>query len=126
MATGAGSGGRQRGVTLIGLVLWGIVIGAVALVVLKVFPTVNEYWTILRVVNKIAGDNPTTVQEVRAAFDRASNIEYSISSITPQDLKVTKENEQLVIRFAYDKEISLIDPVFLLIKYHGEGRSTAR
>jgi len=28
-----------------------------------------------------------------------------------------------VIRFAYDKEIELFDPVFLLIKYRGEGRS---
>ena len=39
---------------------------------------------------------------------------------------MSKENEQLVIRFAYDKEIELISPVFLLIKYKGEGKSAGR
>ena len=118
-----GSGQRQRGITLIGLVLWAIVVAAIALVVLKVFPTVNEYWTILRAVNKIAATNPSTVQEVRAAFERTKEIEYSISSIGGSDLAVTKENDQLVIRFGYDKEIELVSPVFLLIKYRGEGRA---
>jgi hypothetical protein len=113
----------QRGITMIGLVLWGIVIGFIALVALRVFPTVNEYWTILRAVNKIAVENPSTVQEVRAAFERQKEIEYSISSIGGQDLTVTKENDRLVIRFQYDKEIVLFDPVYLLIKYQGEGRA---
>lgn len=126
MNSRAGGGRSQRGITLIGLVLWGIVIGAIALVVLKVFPTVNEYWTILRAVNKIAGENPSTVQEVRSAFERQKEIEYSISSIDGKDLAVTKENEQLVIRFAYDKEVELVSPVFLLIKYRGEGKSSGR
>ena len=121
-----GSRAPQRGVTLIGLVLWAIIIGAIALVGLKVFPTVNEYWTILRAVNKIAGENPATVQEVRSAFEKQKEIEYSISSIEGKDLAVTKENEQLVIRFAYDKEVELVSPVFLLIKYRGEGKSSAR
>jgi hypothetical protein len=117
------NGRRQRGITLIGLVLWAIVIAFAALLVMKVFPTVNEFWTIKRAVEKIAADNPTTVLDVRKAFERQQSIEYSISSIGPQDLKITKENEKLVIRFAYDKEIELFDPVFLVIKYQGEGRA---
>jgi Tfp pilus assembly major pilin PilA len=35
----------QRGVTLIGLLFWAIIIACVALVGLKVLPTVNEYFT---------------------------------------------------------------------------------
>jgi hypothetical protein len=95
----------------------------VALVVIRVLPTINEYTTIQRAVSKIAKDNPATVAEARKAFERQQNIEYSISSIGPQDLKVTKENDKVVIRFAYDKEVPLFDPVYLLIKYSGEGRS---
>ena len=123
MTSRAGGGGTQRGVTLIGLVLWAIVVAAIALVVLKVFPTVNEYWTILRAVNKIAAQDLSTVQQVREAFERTKEVEYSISSIGGKDLAVTKENDQLVIRFAYDKEIELISPVFMLIKYRGEGKA---
>jgi hypothetical protein len=100
---------------------WAIIIGAVAYLVLRVFPTVNEYLTIKRTIDKVAAASPGTVAEVRAAFDRQRDIEYSISSITGKDLEVTKENDKLVIGFAYDKVIPLYGSVFLLIKY--EGRS---
>lgn len=112
---------RQRGITLIGLLFWAIVIGFGALIVMRVFPTVNEYWTIKRAVNKIVDSGATTVPELRAAFDKQKDIEYSISTISGKDLDITKENERIVIRFAYDKQIELVAPVYLLIKY--EGRS---
>ncbi len=114
---------RTRGITLIGLLIWAIVVAMVALIVVRVVPTINEYSTILRAVKKIAQDQPTTVAEARKAFDRQKDIEYSISSISGTDLVVTKENDKVVIRFAYDKEVPLFEPVYLLIKYTGEGRA---
>lgn len=115
--------GRQRGISLIGLVLWAIAVAFVALIVLRVVPTLNEYSTIQRAIDKIAKQGPTTVPEIRAAFEKQKEVEYSIASITGKDLEVTKENDQVVIRFAYDKEIELVSPVFLLIKYRGHSRS---
>jgi Tfp pilus assembly protein PilE len=112
----------QRGVTLFGLMVWAIILGAGALLAMSVFPTVNEYWTIKKVVDKIATEGMTTVPEIRAAFERAKSIEYSIQSISGKDLKITKENEKVVITYAYDKEIKLVDPVFLLIKYEGRSK----
>ena len=113
----------QRGISLLGLLLWAIVVGIVALVGLRVLPTVNEYLTIQRAVDKVAAEGLTTVPEIRAAFERQKQIEYAISSITSKDLVIGKEDDRVVIRFAYDKEIPLFEPVFLLIKYTGEGRS---
>jgi hypothetical protein len=113
---------RQRGVTLFGLMFWAIVIGFGALVVMKVLPTVNEYYTIQKAVNKIAQEGGTTVPEIRAAFERTKDIEYSIVSITAKDLNITKENEKVVISFAYDKEIELMEPVYLMIKYKGRSK----
>ena len=121
MAMQAQRRSHQRGITLIGLLFWAILIGFVALVVMRVFPTVNEYLTIKRAVNKIADSGATTVPELRAAFDKQKDIEYSISTISGKDLDITKENDRIVIRFAYDKQIELVAPVYLLIKY--EGRS---
>jgi hypothetical protein len=112
----------QRGVTLFGLLFWAIVVGFVALIVMKVLPTMNEYFTIQKAVNKIAQEGATTVPEIRAAFERTKDIEYSISSISGKDLKITKENDKVVISFAYDKEIELMSPVFLLIKYEGRSK----
>lgn len=112
----------QRGITLIGLLFWAVIIASIALVALKVLPTMNEYFTIQRAVNKIAKEGGNTVPEIRAAFERQKQIEYSISSIEGKDLEVTKENEKVVVKFAYDKEIELVEPVFLLIKYRGRSQ----
>ena len=58
---------------------------------------------------------------IRNAFERQKDIEYSISTISSKDLTVTKENDKVVVSFAYDKEVELVKPVYLLIKF--EGRS---
>ena len=112
---------QQRGISLIGLLFWAVLLSFGALVTIKVLPTLNEYYTILSTVKKIARGNPTTVASVRAEFERQKQIEYSINSIEGSDLGVTKEGDRVVISFAYDKEIGLMGPVYLLIKY--EGRS---
>lgn len=113
---------RQRGVTLFGLLFWAIIIGVAALLAMKVLPTLNEYFTIQKAVNKIAAEGLSTVPEIRAAFERTKDIEYSITSISAKDLNITKENDKVVIGFAYDKEIELIKPVYLLIKYEGRSK----
>jgi hypothetical protein len=113
---------RQRGVTLFGLLFWAILIGVLALVAMRVLPTMNEYFTILRAVNKVAKEGGTTVPEIRAAFQKQQDIEYSITSIGAKDLAITKENDKVVVSFAYNKEIELAAPVYLLIKYEGRSK----
>jgi hypothetical protein len=114
---------RQRGITLLGLLLWAIVIGFFALLSMRVMPTMNEYFTIQKAVNKIAGDGLSTVPEIRVAFEKAKEIEYSIQSISGKDLDITKENDKVVISFAYDKEVEIVSPVYLLIKYRGSSKA---
>ncbi|MBX3644847.1 MAG: DUF4845 domain-containing protein [Rubrivivax sp.] len=112
----------QRGLSLIGLLAWAIIIGFIGYAAVRVLPTINEYLTIQRAVNRVASEGPPTVGEVRKAFDKQKDIEYSITSISGKDLEVTKENDRLVIRFAYDKEIPIMEPVYLLVKYKGESK----
>ncbi|MBX3621302.1 MAG: DUF4845 domain-containing protein [Rhizobacter sp.] len=112
----------QRGVTLFGLLFWAIIIGFLALVGLRVLPTVNEYFTIKRAVEQIAASGASTVPEIRSAFDKQVQIEYSIQSISSKDLEITKVNDKVVISFAYNKEIELMDPVYLMIKYQGRSK----
>jgi type II secretory pathway pseudopilin PulG len=114
---------RQRGITLIGLLMWGIVVGFGAYIVIRVVPTFTEYSTILRTVQKVAQSSPGSVSEARTAFNRMMETQLGASAVEGKDLDITKENDRVVIRFAYDKEIPLFEPVFLLIKYEGEGRA---
>ena len=67
---GASAARRQRGVTLFGLMFWAIVVGFLALVGMRVLPTVNEFFTIQKAVNKVAHEGGSTVPEIRASFDR--------------------------------------------------------
>jgi hypothetical protein len=112
----------QRGISLLGLMFWAILIGFVALVAIKTFPALNEYFTIQRSVSQIAHSGATTVPEIRAAFDRQRDIEYSIKSITGKDLEVTKDNDRIVIAFKYDNEVALYGPVSLLIHFEGQSK----
>ncbi len=113
---------RQRGITLIGLVFWAVLISVVAVVALRVGPTVNEYYTIQKAVDKIARDGGKSVPEIRTAFERTKQIEYAISSISGKDLDITKQDDRVVVSFAYDKEVELFGPVYLLIKYRGQSK----
>jgi hypothetical protein len=118
----AGPRRRQRGITLFGLMFWAIAIGFVGYLLVRTLPTMNEYFTIQRTIDKIAASQPSTVAEARAAFERQKDIEYSIVSVTSKDLQITKENERVVIAFAYDKEVPIAGPVYLLIKYEGRSK----
>jgi hypothetical protein len=113
---------HQRGLTLFGLLFWALAIGFGAYLVIRVFPTVNEYLTIKSTVEKIAAQQPPTVAEVRAAFDRQKEVEYSITSIAGKDLLVTKENDRVVVGFAYDKLIPIYGSVYILVKYEGRSK----
>ena len=111
---------EQRGISLIGLLFWAIVLAFLGVMGAKVAPTVMEFYTIQHAVDKIAHENPTTVPAVRAEFDRIRSVEYSIQSISGADLQVTKDNnDQVLIGFAYERQIDLFGPVSLLIKYEG-------
>ena len=112
----------QRGVSLLGLLFWAVLIGFVALVGMKTFPSINEYLTIQRAVNQIAKSGAASVPEIRQAFEKQKEIEYSISSIGGKDLEITKENDKVVIGFKYDKEVELYGPVSLLIHYEGRSK----
>jgi hypothetical protein len=116
------TGTAERGITLIGLLFWAVLIAMVAVVALRVGPTVNEYLTIEKAVNKIARDGGKSVPELRTAFERTKQIEYAISSISGKDLEITKENDRIVIKYAYDKEVELFGQVYLLIKYRGQSK----
>jgi hypothetical protein len=113
---------RQRGVTLFGLAFWGIFVGFFAYVLMKCLPTVNEYLTIQRAIDTIAKSNPATVAEARMAFDKQKQVDYGIEEVSGKDLQITKENDKVVLSFAYDKLISLYGPVYVLVKYEGRSK----
>ncbi len=96
-----------------------MVVGFVGYLMVRILPTVMEFYTFQRAIDKIAASPPPTVGEIRRAFDRQKDVDYTSTALNSGDLEITKEDDRVVISFAYDKEIELFGPVSLLIKYRG-------
>ena len=111
----------QRGLTLFGLLIWAVFISFLGLMAIRVWPSLNEYITIQQAVTRImkADSRPSTAAEVRKAFDHQRDVEYAISTLKGADLEIETVNDRLQTTFAYEKEIPIFGPVFLLIKYSG-------
>lgn len=113
----------QRGVTLLGLMGWAVMVALAAVLVMKLVPALTEYRTVLTMVNTVAQSGGTTIPEIRAAFDREKQIQYGVESITSADLDIAKDDSgRVIVSFAYEREIELFDPVYLLLKFKGQSR----
>ena len=111
---------RQRGLSIIGLIFIGLIVVGLLALGFKTVPAVVEYIAIERAVQKIKNDG-TTVQQIQAAFDRHATID-DITSINAKDLDITKEGDQVVISYAYQKRIPILDNVALVIDFSGTTR----
>jgi multidrug efflux pump subunit AcrA (membrane-fusion protein) len=110
-----GSSRQQQGTTLVGLIVMLSLFGVLAVLGLKVVPTVIEFMSIKKAIVAAKADGKTPA-EVRASFDRQASTGY-IDSISSKDLDVVKDGDELDINVAYQKKIPLIGPTWLLIDY---------
>lgn len=109
----------QRGISFIGILFVGGVLAFAGVIAAQVFPTLVEFQAINKAAKKSAEGN--TVPEVRSIFDKAAQID-DIKSISGKDLEVTKVGDKTVVGFAYNKEIPIGGPAFLLLKYAGNSK----
>lgn len=110
--------GTQAGISFFGLVFVIAVLAAVGILLAQAFPTFVEYQAIQKAAQKAANEG-NTVPEIRNAFDRAAQID-DIKSITGKDLTIGKKGDKAVVSYAYNKEIHMFGPAYLLLKYSGE------
>jgi len=105
---------KQDGLSLTGLIFVLLVVGLIAVVGIRVVPSVTEYMAVKKaiVAAKTSGATP---QEIRAAFDRQAEVGY-IQSISSKDLDISKE---LDVSFSYQKVIHLAGPASLVLDYEG-------
>ena len=110
---------RQRGLGLLGLIFVIVVIGFGALLTMRIVPSAIEYQAVLKAVER--SRNQGTPAGVRAAFDRAAQID-DISSIVGKDLEIEPNaagTPGFKVSFAYRKELPLFGPASLLLNYTG-------
>ena len=110
---------RQRGISFLGLVFVGGVLAISGVIAAQVFPTFIEYQAVDKAVHKASGGS--SVIEVRGIFDKAADLD-AITSIKGKDLEVTKDGDKVVVKYAYQREIHLVGPAYLTLKYAGQSK----
>ena len=113
---------QQKGFSFLGFLIFAGVGIAIALLTLKIFPTVIEYNAINRAVKRSAQEGGETPAEIRRKFDQFGAID-DISSIKATDLDITKVNGKVVVAFKYEKRIPLVGPASLVLDYEGSSQS---
>ena len=107
----------QKGITLMGLLITGIVVIFVAIGLLKIAPAYIEYFKVKKAVVAIAQTNAGgTVQDVRRSFDLRSAVD-DIDVISGKDLEVSKDGNELVVSANYIKQIPLFGNISIVINF---------
>ena len=108
---------RQRGITITGLVIGLVIVIFVALLGFKLTPSFLEYRAMKTAIVAIGRERQaSSVADIRRAFESRQAID-DFTSVKPSDLEITKQGNQVVIAFAYRKEIPLFANVGLYIDY---------
>lgn len=112
----------QSGLSLTGFIFVLIILALIAVVGMKVVPTVIEYTAIKKaIVNAKASSQ--SAAEIRASFDRQSAAGY-IETISGKDLEITREASGFEVTASYEKKITLFGPVSLVIDYVASTQNT--
>ncbi|MFG5779697.1 DUF4845 domain-containing protein [Comamonas sp. J-3] len=107
---------RQRGLSFIGLVLWGFIIVAGVAVGSQAVPVVIENMNIKKAATRAARQG-STVQEVRDIYQKAQAID-DMKSVNAKDLDVTKDsNGSIVVSYSYERDVPLFGPAYLVFRF---------
>ena len=108
---------KQRGISLVSLILVLAILGFVGMIAAQVFPTYTEFRSVKAAAEK-AKTAGTTPAEIKSSFDKSAEVNY-ITSIKGSDLVITREESGVEVSFAYEKKVHLFGPASLLMEYAG-------
>jgi Domain of unknown function (DUF4845) len=105
---------HQRGMTFFGVIFVGAVLVFGTVIGMQLVPTYIEYLAVAKAVKKSA--TGSTVSDVRKIFDNAATID-DIFSVSGKDLQVGKQGDKVVVTVAYQREVHIGGPAFIVMKY---------
>jgi len=116
MNKGATSAKKCQGLSLVGFIFVIALVAFVAVLGMKVVPSVVEYSSIKKALVR-ARDAGSSPQAIRTSFDKQAVAGY-IDSISGKDLEISRTDDGgYEVSVAYEKKIALVGPASLLIDY---------
>ena len=116
---------KQKGITLVGMLLVATGIFFVAVILMKIVPAYIEYYSVKKVLSAMANDPAfpgMSIQEIRVSFDRRANID-NITAVKGADLDISKVDGEPVATAEYSVKTPLFGNLSAWMDFKG---STAK
>jgi hypothetical protein len=103
---------KQRGVSLMGLIVTLAVLGFLAVMAAKLMPAYIDYFSVKKMFKTMeqAGDLKQGVREIRKSFDTRNAIE-NVQAVKGDDLEITKEGGETVVSANWSVKVPLVSNV---------------
>ena len=113
---------KQQGLTLTGVLFWGVLLALVAVTGFKLVPEYVTYYKVLAATkaaaNDASGRDPTEIREV---FWKRLEVDH-VRIVTPEDLQIARQDNSVVLSFAYERKVPLVYNISFLLDFQGTAR----
>ncbi|MCB6182252.1 DUF4845 domain-containing protein [Leeia sp. TBRC 13508] len=112
---------KQAGVSLLGVLFWGVFIGAGVLLGFKVFPGYSEFMEVKRALSRTAekGGQPN---DLRDSFDKNVQAGY-IKTISAKDLIIEPVGQNFRLSVSYQYKVPLIANATLILDFNSSAQT---
>lgn len=110
---------RQRGMTIIGVLLVLIVIAFVALIAMRIVPIYVDYFTIRQAIEGLKSESDVksmSREDIHKSLDRRFDVSY-VDVIRGRDLKIARQGQDLVLKLVYEDRRSLIGNLDVVARF---------
>lgn len=109
---------RQRGMTMMGVLLVLIMVGFMAIVAMKVGPMYMDFYSVKSTIATVSKENVAQMSttDIQNAIQKRFDIGY-INSIQAKDLKIRNERQGKVLDLDYRDERELFYGLYVLLKH---------
>jgi Domain of unknown function (DUF4845) len=120
---------RQRGMTMLGIIVLVIVVGAWVYAGVRLTPIYLEFMRVASTLEKVRDEydsNPgTTEHMLRKAVERQFDLDY-VDAITANDVEIDKDGSMFTMRAVYEQAVPLVANVSFLVEFDKSVEVNAR
>ena len=100
---------KQRGISIVNLIIWLAVLGFLFVMGAKLLPSYIEYFKVKKIfaAMEAGGVFKSSVRDIRYDFDKRNAIE-DITSVKSEDLEITKQGGETILSAAWSVKVPLV------------------
>lgn len=110
---------KQHGVTLIGFILVMMVVGFFAVIVMKLAPIYNEYYSVVNIMKSVAsepGSADKSLKELQSALQKNFTVVY-VESVKNENITLTTEHRTHQLNVKYEVHRNFFYNVDFVVKF---------